>query len=109
MSSVRINDLPLKRVPDSTDDFEIQETLEGHSKRVMFQSIVPVGTMVLFGSPTIPDGWLLCNGEAMSREEFNPLYNIIGTKYGEGDGNTTFNLPKPTKGSDRIFNAYMII
>ena len=38
-------------------------------------------------------GWLLCNGAAISRTTYADLYAIIGTKFGTGDGSTTFNLP----------------
>lgn len=41
----------------------------------------------------IPDGFLYCNGEAVSRETYAALFAVIGTTYGSGDGSTTFNLP----------------
>lgn len=37
--------------------------------------------------------WLLCNGQAVSRETYSALYAIIGTNFGSGDGVTTFNVP----------------
>ena len=37
--------------------------------------------------------WFLCNGQAISRETYSDLYDIIGTNFGAGDGVTTFNLP----------------
>lgn len=39
------------------------------------------------------DGGLLCNGAAVSRTTYNRLFAKIGTKFGKGDGETTFNLP----------------
>ena len=39
------------------------------------------------------DGGLLCHGAAVSRTTYNRLFAKIGTKFGEGDGKTTFNLP----------------
>lgn len=44
-------------------------------------------------STTIPSGWLLCNGAAVSRTAYRSLFDVIGTRYGAGDGSTTFNLP----------------
>ena len=44
-------------------------------------------------SDNIPSNWLLCNGQAVSRTEYAELFAVLGTKYGEGDGSTTFNLP----------------
>lgn len=37
--------------------------------------------------------WFLCNGQAIDRQVYSELYNIIGTNFGAGDGVTTFNLP----------------
>ena len=39
------------------------------------------------------EGWLLCNGQAVSRTTYQELFATIGTTYGEGDGTTTFNVP----------------
>jgi len=55
----------------------------------------PAGSMMLYGGTTAPPpaGWLLCDGQAVSRAAFAALFSIIGTLYGVGDGSTTFNLP----------------
>lgn len=55
--------------------------------------IVPVGTVVQSAGISAPDGWLLCEGQAVSRSQYSRLYNAIGTLYGSGDGTTTFNVP----------------
>lgn len=39
------------------------------------------------------DGWLLCNGQEVSRTTYARLFAVIGTTYGTGDGSTTFTLP----------------
>jgi hypothetical protein len=38
-------------------------------------------------------GWLLCQGQAVSRSTYASLFAILGTAYGSGDGSTTFNMP----------------
>ena len=38
--------------------------------------------------------WLICDGSAKSRTTYSALFALIGTKFGSGDGSTTFNLPK---------------
>ena len=38
-------------------------------------------------------GWLICNGQAISRTEYSELFAIIGTSFGVGNGSTTFNVP----------------
>ena len=39
------------------------------------------------------DNWFLCNGQAINRVTYSELFALIGTKFGSGDGTTTFNLP----------------
>lgn len=57
---------------------------------------------ILIGAPgarmgwcgsTVPTGWFLCDGRAVSRTTYALLFAAIDTKYGAGDGSTTFNLP----------------
>jgi len=45
---------------------------------------------------TVPAGFSLCDGSAVSRTTYADLFGAIGTKYGSGDGSTTFNLPDLT-------------
>jgi hypothetical protein len=42
---------------------------------------------------TAPAGWLKANGAAISRATYANLFAAIGTSFGPGDGETTFNLP----------------
>lgn len=53
----------------------------------------PVGTISPFGGSTVPNGYLLCNGQAVSRTDYAELFAAIGTAFGTGDGSTTFNVP----------------
>ena len=39
------------------------------------------------------DNWFLCNGQAISRVTYSELFALVGTKFGAGDGTSTFNLP----------------
>lgn len=52
-----------------------------------------IGTVQLFMGSSIPSGYLLCDGKAISRTAYASLFAVIGTTYGAGDGSTTFNLP----------------
>jgi microcystin-dependent protein len=54
---------------------------------------VPPGVFVPFLGASVPDGWLLCDGSAVSRVTYSDLFAAIGTAGGPGDGSTTFNLP----------------
>lgn len=53
----------------------------------------PPGTVVMYGGATAPSGWLLCNGQPVSRTTFAALFAAIGVNFGGGDGTTTFNVP----------------
>lgn len=54
---------------------------------------LPAGVTVPYAGATSPTGWLLCNGQAVSRTSYSRLFAVIGTTYGTGDGSTTFNVP----------------
>lgn len=53
------------------------------------------GTIIPFAGDLtkIPDGYLYCNGDAVSRETYGRLYSIVLDSWGAGDGLNTFNLP----------------
>lgn len=51
------------------------------------------GIVMPFAGTTAPQGCLLCDGSAISRTTYAALFAVIGTTYGAGDGETTFNIP----------------
>ena len=55
--------------------------------------IMPAGTVTQTARLTAPTGWLLCEGQAVSRTTYVRLFDAIGTAYGSGDGSTTFTVP----------------
>lgn len=59
---------------------------------------VPIGTIIPFAGNSVPQGYLLCDGSAISRTDYASLFAVIGTIYGAGDGNSTFNLPNASTG-----------
>lgn len=54
---------------------------------------VITGTVIDFAGTITPGGWLVCDGSEVSRQTYANLFSIIGTVWGAGDGNSTFNLP----------------
>ena len=58
--------------------------------------LTPIGTIQAFAASSLPNGWLLCDGSAVSRSTYSNLFGVIGTIYGNGDGSSTFNLPNLT-------------
>jgi microcystin-dependent protein len=55
-----------------------------------------IGEIIQFAGSVIPDGYLECDGSAVSRDTYSDLFDVIGITYGSGDGATTFNLPDLT-------------
>lgn len=60
---------------------------------VAYENPIPVGSVFPFAGVTAPEGFLLCNGQEVSRLTYSKLYAVLGDIYGSGDGSTTFNLP----------------
>lgn len=55
--------------------------------------IMPAGSVISYAGSAAPQGWLLCDGSAVSRESYADLFAVLGTSYGVGDSSVTFNLP----------------
>ena len=71
---------------------DINRLREFKNKLPVFESW-PAGVIIPFAGTSVPTGYLLCNGAAVSRTDYANLFAAIGTLYGAGDGSTTFNLP----------------
>ena len=77
----------------NSNDTSIATTAWVNSKISTGGGSNPVGTIIPFAGSSIPAGYLLCNGAAVSRTTYANLFGVISTLYGAGDGSTTFNLP----------------
>lgn len=79
-----------------------------HRPLVMSAGVVrqlPLGDQVVGGpfigevrqfagsADALPDGWLVGDGAEVSRVDRAALFAVIGTRFGVGDGVSTFNLP----------------
>ena len=53
---------------------------------------LPIGTLLPSFASSM-DGYLLCNGAAVSRTTYADLFALLGTSFGTGNGSTTFSLP----------------
>lgn len=78
---------PIQNVADGSSDTDVATVgqLAGIG--------VPAGTILDYAGGTVPVGYLLCFGQAISRASYPDLFAAIGTIYGNGDGFSTFNLP----------------
>lgn len=55
-----------------------------------------VGALIIWPTSTPPEGYLECDGSALSRTTYAALFAVLGTTYGQGAGataSTTFRLP----------------
>jgi microcystin-dependent protein/energy-coupling factor transporter ATP-binding protein EcfA2 len=55
--------------------------------------LCPPGVLMEWTTQNAPRGWLLANGQAVSRATYNVLFQTIGVTFGTGNGATTFNVP----------------
>lgn len=53
----------------------------------------PIGTISPFGGSVVPSGYLICNGQAVSRTTYAELFAVIGDAFGTASDNTKFVLP----------------
>lgn len=51
-----------------------------------------LGLIALWPLNWVPQGWMACEGQALSIPQYTALYSLLGITYG-GDGKTTFKLP----------------
>jgi microcystin-dependent protein len=90
---------PLERWMWLNDSQEITDSQWDEAEALVDQAIQELmsnmltGTILPFAGSTTPDGFLLCDGQAVSRSDYADLFGVIGTTYGSGNGSITFNLP----------------
>lgn len=84
----------------SNEEATVESLIEGFKEEIeeKFEQLapkdpLPIGSIVHFASGTVPVGYLVCDGSAVSRTTYSALFDVIGTTYGSGDGSTTFNVP----------------
>lgn len=85
-----------KNLSDVPNKATARNNLEVYSKTQvdsMLAQAAPPGMIAYFPWSSVPAGWLKANGAAVSRTAYAALFNAIWTRYGDGDGFNTFNLP----------------
>jgi microcystin-dependent protein len=69
----------------------LRRPTRGQKKRAIAAGLT--GEIKMWPLATAPEGHLVCDGSAYSRKTYAPLFAVIGTTFGVGDGSTTFNVP----------------
>lgn len=68
--------------------------VDGNPTSEFVSLFVSPGIVVFWPTATsIPDGWLACNGQTVSRTTYAGLFAKIGVQFGAGDASTTFSVP----------------
>ena len=80
------------------DTGELEVWNAGTGAWVSMAGLVPTGGVIAYAGlvtalPAAPAGFLLANGQAVSRTTYARLFGVIAVIYGIGDGVTTFNVP----------------
>ena len=100
LASPALTGTPTAPTPAAADDStKIATTAWVRANMPSVSEVVPVGAILPYGGTTAPSGYLMCNGQAVSRTTYSVLFSKIGTAYGSGNDSTTFNLPNYT---DRV-------
>lgn len=94
----------------STDLYVTYKTVGDYaSMESVMQIAAPVGSGMEWYAATAPNGWLLQQGQAISRTTYAELFGVIGTVWGVGDGSTTFNLPDRRESSGYGAGTYSAV
>lgn len=59
---------------------QVQAIAEGI--RADLNKAIPIGSIAMYGSDSDPEGWVRCDGRALDRATYRPLFLVLGTKYG---------------------------
>ena len=87
-ASIAFTAIPTVPATDPTTDNQL-------ARKAYVDNYTPAGVITQYGGASAPTGWLLCQGQAISRSNalYTRLFAAISTTYGAGDGTTTFNVP----------------
>lgn len=77
----------------SWSNLDFHTAIDNHIADSSLHQSVPTAAILPYGGASAPTGYLLCNGNAVSRTTYSALFAIVGTTFGSGDGSTTFNVP----------------
>lgn len=99
---VLVNDLTVDSINTALLSLAKAEQKSGLLTVSDYSSVNDIGSVILYCGDVdeesterieVYDGWLLCNHAEVSVADHHELFKKIGRKYGDGNGNTTFNLP----------------
>lgn len=98
---VRLNNGATVAAPGDDDNSTRVVTSAWVKKKT--DAAAPPGQVAHFATTSPPAGWLKRNGAEYSRAAYPALFAEIGTKFGAGNGTTTFNVPDDRELVDRAW------
>ena len=90
---LKMGNFQIKQVANGTVSTDAVNKSQLDSVAVLIDKLWKVGDIKASVKNANHDNWFLCNGQAISRVTYAELFSIIGTKFGSGNGDATFNLP----------------
>ena len=69
----------------------LMEEVNALKEQIAGLTPAPIGSIQMWPSDTLPNGYHLCDGSSLNVSEYSELYKVLGTTYG-GSG-TSFKLP----------------
>lgn len=92
----KVNNLPGDCINDetiTTDKIADGAITAEKIAAAVIANFIPVGTILPYAGTVAPNGFLLCNGQTVSRTTYSALYTAIGITFGSGNGSSTFHTP----------------
>ena len=71
----------------------LTKTANGTEWQASNSGAIPAGAMMPYAGATAPEGWLLCDGQEVSKTDNSALYAAIGDAYGSPSDQANFKLP----------------
>lgn len=70
------------------------DLLDGHGSSyfAVAGTLIYAGSIIIWPTEIVPNGYLECNGQSISRSIYSDLFSSIGTRYGS-TSSSTFNIP----------------
>lgn len=96
MGNFQVRNMAKGTLPDDAvtkEQIDSVSTTVTSSLKTLLNKLWKIGDIKASVKNANHDNWFLCNGQAINRVTYSELFALIGTKFGAGDGTTTFNLP----------------
>ncbi len=99
--AIKMINLAAETAPSLDDLLIVRDNASGTTRKITIGTLLtsfkylysPTGQVSPFAGSAAPDGWLMCDGSPIDRDEYDDLFTVIGTTYGNGNNVDTFNLP----------------